>query len=183
MSSPEVDWVLDQLASVADTVATNYTLKNGDAAELKRVDRDDAQLYEGSDSVDMSSPIHTRTEELTKAALVGATRADVSDEPIGTEYDHDREAVVGVRIEGLTCREFGHIDPAGNNGIPFDDDGGLVEKIRDAILAERHYPAAGGSGVTYTDLQIANEAPQSSDWQDYFRHDFDILFNGYEELP
>lgn len=165
MSSPEVDWTLAQLGSVVGSLTV----------PLRRVDRDESELLEGD--------ISKRTADLTDANYVGASLADVSNEPVGTEYDHDREVVVGVRIEGLTHREYGYVDPSGSAGVPFDADGGLVDRIRDAILVERHYPAAGKSGVTYTDLQITNEAPQSSDYQDYYRYDFDLVLNGYEDLP
>lgn len=165
MSSPEVTWTLTQLGSVVGAITT----------PLKRIDRDNSEFFEGG--------IRNRTAELRKANYVGASLADVSSTPIGTEYDHDREAVVGVRIEGLHHSEYGYVDPSGSDGIAFSSDGGLVDRIRDALLVERQYPAAGGADVTYTDLQIANEAPQSSDYSDYFRHDFDILLSGYETLP
>ncbi|MFC4549381.1 MULTISPECIES: hypothetical protein [Halorussus] len=165
MSAPEVEWVLTQLGSVVGSLTT----------PLKRVDRDESKILDGS--------IRSRTAELEKANYVGATLSDVTSQPIGTEYDHSREAVVGVRIEGLTHREFGYVDPNGSSGIPFDNDGGLVSRVRDALLVERTYPNAGGANVTYTDLRITNEAPQSSNYADYYRTDFDVVFNGYEDLP
>ena len=91
--------------------------------------------------------------------------------------------MVGIRIEGLHHSEWGHVDPDGVEGIPFDADGGLVDKIQRALLAQRTYPAAGGTAVTYTDLRVTNEAPQSSNYSDYFRTDFDVVFNGFEDLP
>lgn len=172
MSSPEVDWVLDQWTSVVTWAANNYTLSNGDPVQLERVDRDDSQLLEGG--------IRSRTGELQEAVYAGATLADVANSPIGTEFDFDREAVVGVRIEGLHHSEFGHVDPDGANGVPWSD---LVAQLRDAILSERVRPGGEPSGVEYHHLTIANEAPQSSNWADYYRHDFDVVFQGYEELP
>lgn len=164
MSAPEVDWVLSQLGSVVGSLTT----------PLRRVDRDESRILDGD--------IRKRTAELEKANYVGASLADVSSTPIGTEFDHDREAVVGVRIEGLHHSQWGHVDPSGSDGIPFGDDGGLVDRIREALLAERTYPSAGGSGVTYTHLEIANEAPQSSDYEDYYFHSLDVVFHGYEDL-
>lgn len=168
----EVDWVLSQFASVVTSVGKDYTLQNGDAVTLKRINRDESEILEGN--------IRDRKGELRQAAYVGATFADRAPTPIGTEYDHRVEAVVGVRIEGLHHSEFGHVDPDGTNGIPFDE---LVRRLRDALLAERTFPNVGSPDATYTDLQITNEAPQSSDYQDYYRHDFDVLFRGYEDLP
>jgi hypothetical protein len=165
VSSPEVDWTLSQLGSVVGSLTT----------PLKRIDRDESTILDGD--------IRSRTAELEKANYVGASLVDVSSSPIGTEYDHSREAVVGVRIEGLHHSQFGHVDPSGSDGIPFGDEDGLVDRLRDALLVERTYPDAGSTDVTYTDLQVVNEAPQSNTYGDYYRHDFDVLFTGYETLP
>lgn len=159
--SDEVDWVLSQFGSVVGSITT----------PLKRVDRDESRILEGD--------LRKRKGDLQDANFVGATLADRDPTPIGTEYDHAVEAVVGVRIEGLHHSEYGHIDPDGVEGIPFDS---LVRRLRDAVLAERTFPNVGSADGTYTDLQIANEAPQSSDYRDYYRHDFDVLFHGYEDL-
>jgi len=176
MSSPEVDWTLDTLASVV--------ADQPDAHPLRRVDRDDAEIYEGPQSVDMSTPTHERKGELMQANYVGASHVDVASEAIGTEYNHDREAVVGLRVEGLAGHnaEYGHVDPEGNGGVPWRGDTGLVDQIRDALLAERSYPDAGRSNVTYTTLRLANEADQSSTHADYYRWDCDVLLDGYETL-
>jgi hypothetical protein len=160
--SAEVDWVLSQLDSAVDAVG----------APLERVNRDESQLLDGD--------IRSRTGELRESNFVGATLADVSNDPIGTEFDYDREAVVGIRIEGLHESEFGHVDPDGGDGVPWDT---LVQAIRSALLSTRTFPDAGRDGVSYTDLRTANDAPQSDDYADYYRRDFDVLFLGYEELP
>jgi len=159
--SSEVDWVLDQLGSVVGSLTV----------PLKRVNRDESRILEDS--------IRSRSGEFRKANFVGATLADVSSTPIGTEYDHQREAVVGIRVEGLHSSQHGYVDPDGVDGIDFDE---LVQRIRDALLAERTFPDAGRTDVSYTDLQLANEAPQSSLWEDYYRWDADILLSGYENL-
>ena len=160
----EVDWVLTQFGSVVGSLT----------APLKRVDRDESEILEGN--------IRKRKGDLKDANFVGATFADRVPTPIGTEYDHAVEAVVGVRIEGLHHSEWGHVDPDGVEGIPFGDDGGLVDRIRDAILVERRYPDAGGTNVTYTNLTVTNEASQSSNYADYYRYDFDVVFDGFEDL-
>jgi len=185
MSSPEVDWVLDQFTTVIERASQDY-----DAA-VRLADRDESLVYkltdtgttEVGDATVGTTGGRTATGELQEAAYIGVTHADVASEAIGSGYDHKREAVVGVRIEGLHHSEWGHIDPDGANGIPFDDAGGLVDMTKDAVLDERTWPAAGGPGVTYTDLLVENEAPQSSNYADYYRTDFDIRFRGYEDLP
>ncbi|KZX49297.1 hypothetical protein [Haloarcula sp. K1] len=181
--SADVDWVLDQLASVVDSVATDYSITNQDGTAsdvvIKRVDRDDAQVYEGSQSVDMTTPITERTGELQTGCFIGATQASGAEEPIGTEYDLDIEHVVGLRVEGLHESQFGHVDPAGEDGIPFDE---LKHRIRMALYNGREYPSAGRSNVSFTHLQLTNPAPQSDDWQHYFRWDVDVVFDGFEDL-
>lgn len=162
--SAEVDWVLDQLASVVSNQPADHP--------LKRVDRDDSEILEDS--------IRSRKGELQAANYVGATLADRVPEPVGSDYDHRLETVVGLRIEGLHADAYGHIDPDGVDGVQWTD--GLVAEIRDALLAERHYPAAGPTGVTYTDLQFQNEAPDSAQHRDFYRHDIDIVFHGFEDL-
>lgn len=179
MSSPEVDWVLDQLASVVESVATDYSLRNGNDVVLKRVDRDDAQLYDGSESVDMSTPLRKRTAELRNANYVGATFADREPTARGPGYDHNVEAVIGLRCEGLHCSEFGHVDPGGEKGVAFDE---LVRRIRQALLAERKYPSIDSPDGSYYTLELGNEAPQSSNWADYYRHDLDVLLHGEQDL-
>ncbi|PSP80168.1 hypothetical protein BRC81_02970 [Halobacteriales archaeon QS_1_68_20] len=179
MSAPEVEWVLDQLGSVVDSVATDYTLQNGDSVELKRVDRDESRVYEGSQTLDMSTPIRDREGELQDAAYVGARLADVASDPVGTEYDHAREAVVGLRLEGLHHGKYGHVDPDGDEGVPWEE---LKQRVRNALLAQRTWPNAGRTDVSYTDLRLTNEAPQSAQYGDYYRWDVDVLFNGFEDI-
>lgn len=165
MSSPEVQWTLTQLGSVVGSLTT----------PLKRIDRDNSEFFEGS--------IQDRTAGLKKANYVGATLADRAPTPAGTEYDHKLETTVGVRIEGLDHSKHGYVDPSGSEGVPFDGDGGLVDRIRDALLVERQYPDAGGSNVTYHSLTISNESSQSNNWSDYYLYSFDVIFDGYETLP
>lgn len=171
MSSPEVEWTLGQLADVVTSVDADY------GATLQRVDRDETEILERN--------VRELTPKLEKACYAGATLADVVSDPIGTEYDHDREAVVGLRVVGLTSEggEWGHVDPGGTDGVPWHNGSdGLVDRIRTALLAERTWPGAGGPNVSYTHLSLQNEAPQSSDWGDYYRWDVDVVFEGYEEL-
>jgi len=173
-----VEWVLDQLASVVSSVESNYTLQNGDPVQLRRVDRDNSQIYKGSQTVDMSTPISDRTDDFERANFVGASFVDRSGDPIGSEYDLDLETVVSVRIEGYSGG-FGHVDPSGADGVPFET---LVNDIRSAIYDGRKFPDAGRANVSFTHLLITNETPQSDTWQEYHRHDFDVVFDGFEEL-
>ena len=179
MSAPEVDWVLNQLADVVTSVANDYSLQSGDDVVVKRVDRDDSQVYDGSETVDMSTPLYKRTEELEKAVYVGASYADRSTEALGTGYDHDIEAVVNLRLEGLIYREWGHVDPAGENGVPFEE---LKRRCRDVFTENRKYPSLTTPDGSYHTLEITNEDLQSSNWADFYRYEFDILLRGEQDL-
>lgn len=164
--SAERDWALDQLASVVTSVSNDY------GATLERVNRDDSEILEGG--------IRTRKGELKEAAYVGATLADREPEPLGFEYDHELETVVAVRVEGLHTDEWGHIDPGGTDGVPWDV---LVRRIKRALLAERTYPAVGAPDTDYYSLLITNVAPDSASHRDYYREDFDVVLQGDETLP
>lgn len=165
MTAPEVQFVLDAIDS-------NYGTPLADVP-LERIDRDASEILE--------QDVHTVTAELRGSNYVGATLADRTTDAIGTEYDHDVQAVVGVRIEGLHHSKWGHVDADGSDGVPWDD---LVQTIRRAILQERTFPSVSDRpNTTYTDLRTANDQDLSSNYADYYRYDFDVLFNGFEDLP
>ncbi|MFC6973650.1 hypothetical protein ACFQL1_01560 [Halomicroarcula sp. GCM10025709] len=180
MTAPETTWVLDQLASAQSNIAAGYSDSNGNPVELIRVDRDESQLYDGSGSFDMSGSVRSRSGDLKDGVFVGVTHADTTSEPIGTEYDHRRETIVGVRIEGMHTSEWGKIDPAGESGIPWAD---AVRAVRRAITNRRTFPDAGARHVSYTDLTLANEVDDAASHSDYYLATFDVVFNGYETLP
>jgi len=171
MSAPEVTWTLDK-------IKTNWSAGSYSDIPLERIDRDDSDKLDGN--------VRSHVSDLQADNYVGATFADRSTSPIGTEFDYDVEAVVGVRIEGLHHTEYGYVDPdaslppsTAGDPVPWD---ALVEEIRSAIMTDRKHPSVGRSNVSYTDVQIANENRQSANFGDYYRCDFDLLFNGYEEL-
>lgn len=179
----EVDWVLDQLADVVDSVAADYSRADdwdNDPVEVRRVDRDDAQTYDGSDSVDLTTPLPQRQGALSRGVYLSAGLADRATEPIGTEYDHDLETVVALRVEGMHHTQSGHIDPAGDKGVPFPE---LVSRVRTALLAERKSPDAGPADVAYTHLELANEVNRSEEFRDFYDFRADVRFSGFETLP
>jgi hypothetical protein len=75
--------------------------------------------------------------------------------------------------------KFGHVDPDGGAGVPWEE---LKQRIRSALYDGRTFPDAGRTNVAFTDLQLVNDAPQSSNYQDYYRWDVDVLFDGFEDL-
>ena len=169
---PEVEWTLGRIKA-------NWSVGNYADIPLERIDRDEKELLDGST---------TEHETALKSNnYVGATLADSAPEPIGTEYDHEAERVVAVRIEGLDEQKYGYVDtdaslPPSTPGdpVPWSD---LVSEIRRAILTDRTFPAAGDSNTDFTDVTITNENPRSSEYDVYYRYDFELLFSGYEDLP
>lgn len=165
MTAPEVDFVLT-------AIDDNYGEPLADVP-LERIDRDNA------DNVDADT--HGISEDLTRTNVVSAALVSIDPTPIGTEYDHRIQAVVGVRIEGAHHSEFGHIDPDDVDGVPWDE---LRDTVREAILEEREYPPVSGrSDTTYTHILELNPNDSSSEYADYYRFDADYAFVGYEDLP
>jgi len=174
MTAKPVEWVLDELGAVVDVQPPDHP--------LYRVDRDNALRYDGGGQFDMDAAITERTGELKRANFVGARFADRDGSYAGPEPKLDTEEVVGIRIEGYSG-DFGHIDPTGVDGVPFQGgNGALVEQIRAAIYDGLQYPDAGRTDVSFTHLSITNESPAMADWSEYFRYDFDVAFSGYETL-
>jgi hypothetical protein len=157
----ELDWVLSRLGSVVESTTV----------PLRRVDRDSSRILEQG--------LRSIKGELQEANYVGATHVETVRDPIGTEYDADREVVIGVRVTGLHHSEWGYIDPDGDEGIPFPE---LVQRLQDALWAERTFPPAGPPGVEYTHLEITNEANTSNQYADFHQYSFDVLLSGYEQL-
>jgi len=173
MVQDEVGWLLD-------TVKANYpaawpTDADGDPI-LYRINRDEPEILETGK--------RTRTIELTRASAIGASLADRSMNPVGTEYDHRVETVLSCRLEGLTSRsgEWGHIDSA----AAFEQ---LVRYTQAAIATERSYPTIDDvnqdsiGSVAYHSLFVENEQDLSHENKDYFRKDWDVRLVGYSSLP
>jgi len=174
MTAEPVKWVLDELGSVVDAQPADHP--------LWRVDRDNTLLYDGGGQFDMSASMREKRGDFKRANFVGASYADRSTEYIGTNPDLDTEEVVGIRIEGFSG-SYGHIDPLGNDGTPFNGtDDALVQRIKDTLYDGLKFPDAGRTPVSFTHLLITNEAPQSDNWQEFLRYDFDVAFDGFEEL-
>jgi len=167
---PQVEWALEQLGSVANA--------QSDAHPLHRVDRDNSEIYETGDTIDMSTPIRTRSRALKQANFVGATLASRERSPIGTAYDYDVSDVVRIRLEGLHFSEKGHIDPDGSDGVAFST---LLDDVQDAIDTDATFPSVSGYGGAYTHLLLTNDDPQLSGLAGFYAYSFDVEFNGYED--
>lgn len=170
MGHPAVDYVLDK-------VKTNWSAGTYGDIPIERIDRDNSEKLDGN--------VRSHTEDLQANNFVGAAFADRIPEPIGTEYDLDVDVVVSVRIEGLHHTEFGYVNPdnslpptTAGDPVPWTD---FVKEIRSTINTERTFPNT-TSSINYTDLVITNENPLSYEYGDYYRHEFDVAFAGYEDL-
>lgn len=172
MTAPEVEFLLDTVASVVTDQPAEH--------ELRRVNRDTSRVYDGDGTLDMTTPQHRRTAPLEVANYVGVRSVGESPTPIGTEYDHDLEMTCSVRVEGMSAREHGHIDPDGDGGVVFD---ALCRALQRSVLAERSYPDVGRPDTTYHTLTVANVDDQAAEYADFSRAEWDVQFRGYETLP
>lgn len=174
MTATPVKWVLDELGAVVEAQPGNHP--------LKRVDRDNSLLYDGTGSFDMGASLEQRTAPLKKANYVGARYAAPDRSYIGTQPDLDLQEVVGVRVEGYGG-SHGHVDPTGQDGVVFHGtDGSLVQECIDQLLAGLKFPDAGRTDVAFTHMEITNDTPAMADWEDHYRYDLDVVFDGFEEL-
>jgi hypothetical protein len=178
VGSPEVEWALDQWASVVEGIRTDY------GVDLYRVDRDRSVQYDGSRAVDMSRPVQSRTNDLKRGVFAGAGTADRSSEVRGPGYNQNVETVVGCRFEGFSG-DYGHIAPGGDGGIPFME---LVRRCRtalwdaaDAATDAGELLGVGSPDGRYFTLDIANESPAATTHAEYFRYDFDLLLIGEKD--
>lgn len=167
------------ISYVSDAISTNWADGSFSDVNADRVDADEAQFIDGS--------IRTRQGKLEVTNLITIAYTDRQTTPIGTEYDHEGSVTIRVRLEGLHYDRGGWITPGATTPPTSDGDAipftWLVEQTRDAILSERTYPSVSNAQFDFTDLQLAFEDPQSSNYADYFLHQLDIRFDGYEELP
>jgi len=164
----EVEFILDDvLQNVVDAQPADHP--------LHRVDRDNSLVYETDETIDMQQPMHDRTEELKRANYVAVATETTDPSPSGTHGRYQLQTTVSVRLEGLTSAEWGHIDPAGEDGVVFSD---LFDSVFEAITSEMSYPDVGHPGRTYRDLTITNVNDSSSEYSDFWRASFDVLFRG-----
>jgi len=173
MVQDEVTWVLERIkANWPDEWPTDA---EGNPVQA-RINRDEPLVLETGK--------RTKGRELTKWNAIGASLADRTSEPIGTEFDKRVETTISMRFEGTTSQsgERGHVDSATH----FEQ---LVRNAQHALDVERSYPtvddvdADGIGSVAYHTLVNENETDLSEDDMDYFRRDWDVRLIGYASLP
>lgn len=176
MTQNEVEWVIDELASVVDA--------QPNAHPLRRINRDIPHAYDGGSVADKTTPDFTAEVDPEAANTVGVASADRDTSYAGSDPDLRVEQTVSVRVRGQTALggSFGHIDPTGNDGVAFTGAGGLVEQIKSALHDALRYPDTGRPTTQYCDLKLENESNLSRAYRDEYRYTFDVRFTGFEEL-
>jgi hypothetical protein len=135
-------------------------------------------LHHGDAKRRYNSDDRAKRIDLKRGNIVEATFVSQEPAPQGTEYDHDLETSINVRIEGVATSR-GHLA-----GVT--DFWQLVRAVRYSILAERTWPARNSDGVVhYKDLVFENGSPTSetSDVRESFGYTVDVVYRGVEELP
>jgi len=169
--NPEVQFIIEALEDVVADQPGDHP--------LRRVDRDNSLIYDVRRKLDLSKPVFARKGELEQANLVGVRSVSRDNEPFGTHYNVETDVVLSVRLEGLDYRSGGHIDPDRARGVEFNE---LYEDIREALYGRRTYPQDDRFRDAKLDIRITNEDYQSSDFQDYYRREFDLVVRGHESL-
>lgn len=151
---------LDTQANSGNWNTTNYS------PHPTLVDGDEMRLHSGG---------RARSLDVTNQNIITVDSEPTGENtPIGTEYDFRVRRPVSVNIEGY------HED-GGGQLTDKDDFNSLVTEARRAILTERSFPVG---DMTHLTIEAENdEAPGPPNDANYFRYTFDVVFEGYEELP
>ena len=170
MTNEEYD---DELEWALETIAEAWPDGDFDDVDAYRVNRNDPRILETGE--------RTRSVDLTRANVIGATRNDRLTDVRGTEYDHDVETVLSLRIEGVHSSCGGHVE----SDTAFEQ---FVRRVAIALLTQRSYPDVEPEiedvwRIDYQDLRIENEQDHSQENGDYFRRDLDVRLTGIEQLP
>ena len=173
MTAPEIQWVFDTLDTIVYQTAIEWGTE-GDvpdgAVPVRRVDRNDSDIYDGN--------IHTRRSDLTKSNYISAALTDDGESHGGFGDDYNAEAIVSLRIEGLTRRggNYGHVDPSGDDGIVFRE---FYDAVRNALRANDRHPDV--AGRSYHTVFLENGTNRSSNYSDFYEYRLDCRFDGYAD--
>jgi len=174
MTAPEIQWVFDTLNAIVDETSlawgTVADVPDG-AVPVRRVDRNDSDIHDGGG-------INSRRGELTKSNYISAALEDDVESHGGFGDDYNAEAIVSLRVEGLTRRggNMGHVDPDGDEGIVFDEFYGAV---RDVLRENDRHPNV--IGRSYHTLFLENGTNRSSNYSDFYEFRLDCRFDGYAD--
>lgn len=174
MTAPETQWVFDTVDEIVDDTSLAWGLtQDVDTAAgevpVRRVDRNESEIYD-------SGGIQTRKSDLQQSNYISAALADDEESHGGFGDEYNAETIVSLRIEGLTHRKRGHIDPDGDNGIDFTT---LYRRVRNALQANDEHPAVPGRG--YHTLFLENGTNRSQRHRDFYEYRVDVRFDGFAD--
>lgn len=172
MTAPETQWVFDTIESIVSGTPLAWggvADVPDDAVPVRRVDRNESEIYDGG-------PLRKRKGDLKKANYISAALTDDDESHGGFGDEYNAEAIVSLRIEGLTHREHGHVDPDGTNGIDFTT---LYRLVRTALQDADEHPDVVGRG--YTSLFLENGTNRSRDYADFYDYRVDVRFDGFAD--
>ena len=173
MTAPETQWVFDTLASITDGTSLAWgsvaDVPDG-AVPVRRVDRNESAIYDGAG-------IRKRKGDLKKSNYISAALVNDDESHGGFGDEYNAEAIVSLRVEGLTHREHGHVDPDGDDGIDFTT---FYRLVRDELQANDEYPAVTGRG--YQTLFLDNGTNRSRDYADFYDYRVDVRFDGFADI-
>jgi len=171
VTAPETQWVFDTIASITDGTALAWgstpDVPDG-AVPVRRVDRNESEIYDGG--------IRTRKADLQASNYISAALVDDDESHGGFGDEYNAEAIVSLRVEGLTHREYGHIDPDGEDGIDFTT---LYRLVRDTLQAADEHPAVSGRG--FHTVFLENGTNRSRDYADFYDYRVDVRFDGFAD--
>jgi len=175
------------VAFVLDAVAQSWPTGNFADIPAVRVDRDNSRVFDGDGAIDLSQSTRQNTEQLRDSNVIGAAVTGTDEQPIGTEFDLQKETAVSLRVEGLSADEWGYVDseatypPASDaDSVPWHE---FTRDLRRAVYAGRKFPQVGEQSTNYTHLTVENVVPDASAYHDYYRFEADVRFDGFEILP
>lgn len=167
----EVAYLLDRLEHVENAQPEDHP--------LERINRDE--------SLNVTRGERKKAAELRRANFVSVSFGSDNPSIRGHEYHLDNVVTCEIRVVGLHWTEHGHVDPAGEKGVPWRDtyengdvdQQGLINQIKNRIYDDRTYPDVPGPDAYRNILPIV-ESDLSSDHRDDYRTVLTVPFRKVE---
>jgi hypothetical protein len=172
VTAPETQWVFDTVAGIVDGTSLAWGSVSevaDDAVPARRVDRNESEIYDGAG-------IQKRKGDLKKSNYISAALVDDDESHGGFGDEYNAEAIVSLRVEGLTHREHGHVDPDGEDGIDFTT---FYHLVRDELQENDEHPDVAGRG--YHTVFLENGTNRSGDYADFYDYRVDVRFDGFAD--
>ena len=172
------------------TAEVDYLLERLEATEAAQPDDHPLVRINRDDSKNVTDDTRDVSVDLTRANIVSVGFDSDNPSVRGNEYNVDNVVTCQIRVVGLDHSEYGHVDPAGENGVPWRDirdangdvtQRGLIGQITDRIYADRTYPAVPGPDV-YHHIEPIDETDLSSDAGDEHRTVLTVPFKKVQDF-